>query len=169
MTGASRWIIQNLDAAAKDHHRGFVINIKAVVVGETVIAVTNAKDPEVAGWDAYMTVLADHLNRRAGQPGRLVVFAGGGTPSSAMRLKLRQVVEKRKLLTAVVTDSTVVRSIIGVFALFVDGTKPFNPRDWKDSLTYVGFPMENVSELVTAARALDAEVGGSSALVALLK
>jgi hypothetical protein len=143
-------------------------NVKAAIVGETVILVANAQTPEPAAWEAYMTVLGQHLALRAGQPGRLVVFAGGA-PTSTMRLQLRDVVGKRPLVTAVVTDSAVVRGIIGVFGLFVDGTRPFAVREWKAALQYAGFPLEKLPELLPVARQLDAEVGGSPSLVELLK
>ncbi len=139
-------------------------NIRAMVVGETVVAVTNAQAPEPAAWEAYLTVLKGHLDRRAGQPGRLVVFGGGGTPNSAMRLQLKDAVAKRPILTAFVTDSVVVRGVISVIALFLDGTKPFPVKDWKEGLQYAGFPMERLGELNPVLKKLDAEVGGSPAL-----
>src|SRR5438552_1750256 len=122
-------------------------NIKAAVVGETVLCVANAQAPEPAAWDAYMAVLKEHMDQRAGQPSRLVVFGGGGTPTSQMRLQLKEVIAKRKILTAVVTDSSVVRGIISVFSLFVDGTRPFAVKDWKEGLEYVGFPMDKIGEV----------------------
>ena len=139
-------------------------NIKAAMVGETVMCVANAQAPEPAAWDAYMVVLKQHMDQRGGQPGRLVVFGGGGTPTSQMRLQLKEVIAKRPLLTAVVTDSAVVRGIISVFSLFVDGTKPFAVKDWKEGLKYVGFPMEKLGEVNVVVKKLDADVGGSPAV-----
>lgn len=144
-------------------------NVSAAVVGETVVLVSNAKAPEQAEWDAYLAKLGEHLDARAGKPGRLIVFAGGGTPSSSMRLGLRKTIAERPMKTAVVTDSAVVRGIIGVFSLFVKGTRPFAAREWMGALEYVGFPFEKQGELTEAVTKLNAEVGGSAAVAELLK
>ena len=72
-------------------------------------------------------------------------------------------------IKAEVVGETVVRSIISVFALFVDGTRPFSARDWKDALKYVGFPMAQLGELALVLRQLDGEVGSSVALAAMTK
>src|SRR5262245_29504651 len=133
------------------------MNIKAVAVGEMVMAVTNAQAPEPAAWDAYLAVLKQHLDGRAGQPGRLVVFGGGGTPSAVMRNQLREVIAKRPILTAFVSDSAMMRSFVTVFSLFVDGTKPFAVKDWKEGFKHVGFPMEKLGEVNAVLKKLDAE------------
>ncbi|MFT3712213.1 MAG: hypothetical protein QM817_31600 [Archangium sp.] len=144
-------------------------NLRAAVVGETVVLVTNATNPEQEEWDAYLVKLGEHLNARAGKPGRLIVFAGGGTPSSSMRLGLRNVVKERPLQTAVISDSAVVRGIIGVFALFVKGTKPYGVRDWKAALEYVGFPYDKLNDLVNEVKAMDSQIGGCVAVADLVK
>ena len=144
-------------------------NLRAAVVGETIFCVSNNASPEAASWDQYMVLLGEHMAQRSGKPGSLVVFAGGGTPDASMRLKLRQTVNERPLITSVVTDSVMVRGIIGVFSLFVGGTKPFAGREWKASLEYAGFPVSKLSEALPVLRQLDADVGGCSALGVLLK
>lgn len=144
-------------------------NAMADVVGETVILVVSDQAPAQAEWEAYLKKLGEHLERRAGEPGRLLVFPGGGTPTSVQRLGLRTTIAGRPLNTAVVSDSVVVRSIVGVFSLFVAGTKPFASTDWKAALAYVGFPTEETPSLLAAVRKLNDAVGGSSATAALLK
>ena len=144
-------------------------NAIADVVGETVILVVSDQPPAQAEWDAYLKQLGAHLERRAGQPGRLLVFPGGGTPNSVQRLGLRTTIAGRPINTAVVSDSVVVRSIVGVFSLFVSGTKSFAASEWKAALAYVGFPVEETAALVAAIRKMSDAVGGSSATAALLK
>ena len=137
--------------------------------GGALFAVANESAPDPADWDVYMTQLGDAFTQAGGRAVKLVIFAGGGVPNSSMRLKLREVVASRPLRTAVITDSTVVRTIIGVFSLFVPGTRPYAPSDWRAALDYVGYPHDQLTDLVPALRRLDAEVHGSRAAVEILR
>lgn len=143
-------------------------NLKATLIETTVVVVANDHPPEPDAWDAYMTLLSGHLDARGDQPGNLIVFSGGGTPDSGMRLRLRNVARGRIIRTAVVSDSTMVRAIIGVFSLFVDGTRPFAAGDWQEALSYGGLAPQNTATYLPILRQLDADVGGSRALEALL-
>jgi hypothetical protein len=144
-------------------------NVNSAVVGETVFLVSNGLPPGATEWAAYLENIKGHLARRAGETGRLLVFSGGGTPSSAQRLALRNAIDARPMKTAVVTDSAMVRGIIGVFSLFVAGTKPFATADWKAALEYVGFPLADVPALIDTARKLNESVRGSVSTAELLK
>jgi len=144
-------------------------NLRGVLHGGALFVVANDSAPEPADWDPYMVQLAEAFTQANGKPVKLVVFAGGGVPNSGMRLKLREVTASRPILTAVITDSPVVRTIIGVFSLFVAGTKPFAPSDWRAALDYVGFPYDQLSSLLPHLRQLDADVHGSRAAVEILK
>jgi hypothetical protein len=144
-------------------------NLRAVLQGGAIFAVANERAPEPADWEVYMTQLAEAFTEADGHPVKLVIFAGGGVPNASMRLKLREVVASRPLRTAVVTDSSVVRAIIGVFSLFVAGTRPFSPSDWRAALDYVGYLQDPLPQLVPALRRLDVEVRGSRAAVEILR
>jgi len=144
-------------------------NLRSVAHGGALFVVANDATPEPADWDDYMTQLAEAFAQAGEQPVKLVVFAGGGVPNSSMRLKLRAVTAQRPIRTAVITDSAVVRSIIGVFSLFVPGTRPFGPKEWRAALDYVGYAQDQLEALLPLLRQLDVEVHGSRAAVELLR
>ena len=137
-------------------------NLSTRSVGGIFVLVGNSTTPSQAEWDTYMAQLKLAIEAREGKPLGLVVFTAGGTPDSGMRLQLRQTIGTSVVRTAIVTESMVVRSVVGIISIFINHTRPFAPLDWRSALEHVGFDFANLPVLKAALQEMDANVGGSA-------
>ena len=143
-------------------------NLVTAVHEGVLVVVTNALPPTTETWDAYMEQLRKQFEVARGAPVGLLIFAGGGTPDASMRTKLRQAIAQRPIRTAIVSDSVMVRGVVGIISLFVPSSIPFAPREWAKALAHVGYPADRVAQLRLALRPLYAEVKGCAPLAPLL-
>jgi hypothetical protein len=135
-----------------------------------MVAVHNNQAPSTEEWDRYLELLREHVAAVGGDVRRVrgLTFTDGGAPNSVQRNQLRQILEGQTIVGSVVSDSAIVRTVVGFLGLFVRGGKIFSSRDWPGALTYLlGSPVPP-SELVTRLRSMASEVGRCASLEPLL-
>jgi hypothetical protein len=126
-----------------------------------LIAVHNDQPPSDAEWNAYMALLRAFSDELRGDALKIhsLVITDGGAPDASQRNQLREVLGGKTITASIVSDSLVVRSIIGFLSIFIGGGKVFAPADWKGACLRVLNSYEVPTELVTLLSALSAQVG----------
>lgn len=119
-----------------------------VIEKRTAVLVVGPNTPDDQEWDDVCDVLRKNVHDRA-----LVVTDGGG-PTARQRKVIIDAAGGRKIPTAVMTDSVLVRGITTAMAWFVPEVQAFKPDDLRGALDYlkVTTPVADVDRVVTALR-----------------
>jgi hypothetical protein len=136
-------------------------------LGPLVVVVHDAQPPSPEEWTRYLDVgreLDQELKGRLDLAGA-VIFTDGGGPTSSQRVEFNKVILGRAVVSAIVTDSFTVRSIVGALSLFNSkGLRVFVPRDWKEAMAFARVPVERHLEILKIAVGLGREVGDPKVL-----
>jgi hypothetical protein len=100
------------------------------VQGGTIISLHNALPPTREDWSEYMEALRDLIARHGGKTESLsrLVLTDGGSPNPAQRGEVNRFLDGRQLRVAIITDSTMVRSVVTALSWFNSLIKAFSPE-----------------------------------------
>jgi hypothetical protein len=139
-------------------------------LGWHLIVVHGADAPTKEEWTNYLATTRQLDVEKQGQMHQLsaLVFTDGGGPNSTQRVELNRVIGGREARTAIVTDSVVVRGIVGALSLFnPKGLAVYPPKSWKDAATFCRLEQAQHMEVLKVAFALGREVGDPKVLRSL--
>ena len=89
-----------------------------------------------------------------------IIFTDGGGPNSTQRVEFNGLLKGREVISAIVSDSLVVRGIVSALGLFNPrGLKVFTPPEWKKALNFARVPELQHLEVMRVVVALGREVG----------
>ena len=69
---------------------------------------------------------------------RVLVFTDGGGPNAAQRKQFHDYTGAAKPSIAIVTDSSLIGALLGVFSMFQPRVARFSPRQVREALAHVG-------------------------------
>jgi hypothetical protein len=138
--------------------------------GQVVIAMHNHLPIEDASWDEYLN-RGERIFKSVGgdlSKMRWLTITDGAAPNAAQRNRLRTRVGGGSTTTSVITESMVVRAVIGIFSVFIRGLRVFHPNDWESAFRYIEVPPDRQEELKNLLRTLREKVGGVRSLDPML-
>lgn len=131
------------------------------VIGELLITVHTTAPPIEAEWKPYVAALAELVqNTKDHSKIRNIVFTDGGAPDSLQRKVVNDIAASRPPVpTAVVSGSTMVRSVVTALAWFNPKIKAFSPRQIDEAYRYLGFSPSQVEVFRPRLEKLQAQIG----------
>lgn len=108
-------------------------NMVSKVIKNLGISVHTAKPPTNEEWQELITLMqpSDVANFRA------ISLTDGGAPNSAQRKSMNDYLAGRVPLSAVVTQSTVVRGVVTAMSWFNPNIKSFSPEELDAALVHL--------------------------------
>jgi hypothetical protein len=118
-----------------------MLTMKYQLSGSRLILLHSKDPPPASDWGPYMNearrmdqVCQGDLSRAG-----ILVFTDGGAPNATQRSEINEWLAGRKIRTAVVMSSPLVRGIVTALNWFNKDIKPFAPQGWRDAMSFVGF------------------------------
>jgi hypothetical protein len=128
------------------------------------VAVANAVAPTDAEWEGYMQIVEQNI----GLPNAHgLALTDGGGPNASQRARVNSILARagRPLFSAVVSDSPLVRGIVGALRLFHRETEAFSAAQVQDAMRFIAVPDAQWASLWTAVMEVDAMVSPQSTVV----
>ena len=97
-----------------------------------------------------------------------LALTDGGGPNASQRARINSILARaagRPLFSAVVSDSPLVRGIVGALRLFHRETEAFSATQVQDSMRFIAVPETQWASLWTAVMEVDAMVSPRSTVV----
>ena len=135
---------------------------------KTMVVVQTSKEPGDDEWQAYCDACVEMVNDLGGYEGTgALIFSDGGAPASRHRVQLGKILAGKTVPSAVVTDSLVVRTALGIFSLINPGIKVFPSRDWTKAAAFALVPPNKQLETLKVAVKLGRIAGDIKVLRAM--
>ncbi len=124
------------------------------------VAAHNKDAPTELDWRDVLS----WTRERCAQPGiaKFLVVTDGGAPNARQRNEFAKAVEGHETRTAVITGSTIARSVITAMQWFTPGIRGFAPLNINDALAYLDVAPVDWERLTTTIRELRIELAASS-------
>lgn len=115
-----------------------------------------AQDPTDDEWAAFLHWTVELLN----DPRPSIIYTRGGRPTALQRKQLAEVLQKRAApRTAVLTDNTLVRTVVRLLSWANPLLRAFPPDDIEAALTYLEVPLSDTVEVRAELKVLRSRVG----------
>jgi hypothetical protein len=134
-----------------------------------LVLVHDGLAPSDDAWQRYLEVCAqlDRSLPASTDQARALIFTDGGVPTGPQRTALSQILKGRAAISAVVSDSMLIRSSIGLFSIINPGLKVFPSADWKKAAAFARIDEARQLDVLKVAVGLAREVGESRVLRAI--
>jgi hypothetical protein len=139
--------------------------------GPVLIAMHNQLPIEDASWDEYLDRGERVLKMVNGDLSRLrgLTITDGAAPNAAQRNRLRTRLGTGASKASVITESMVVRTVIGIFGVFIQGLKVYHPSDWANAFRYIEVPPDRHEDLKKLLGTMRAKLGPVRSLEPMLE
>jgi hypothetical protein len=130
-----------------------------------VLVVLNDVAPTDAEWETFAHIAEQNV--RSHNVHSLALTDGGG-PNATQRARVNAILGKgrdRNIHSAVVTESPMIRGVVGVLRLFHPDTEAFSPPQIQSALGFIGLAEAHWPSLWAAVMEADARISPRSAIV----
>jgi hypothetical protein len=136
-------------------------NMVSAEFEQILIAMHNNLAPEDEAWDEYLQRGERILKELNGDLSRMRVLTitDGGAPNVAQRNRLRASAGGGKIKSSVISDSMLVRVVVAIFSVFLDGVRVYRPTDWVNAFGNLELPPERHVEMTNVLRRLRTRLG----------
>ena len=130
-----------------------------------VIVVQNDTAPSDDEWGTYIQIMEDNMHL-PNSHGLAITDGGGPTATQRARVsKLLAAVRGRKVFSAVVSGSLMIRGLVGALRLFHRETEAFPPSQIQDAMRFIGLPESQWGSVWTAVMETNAKIAPQSTVV----
>jgi hypothetical protein len=134
-------------------------------VGTLLVVVQDAQTPGDDEWQRYLDECRKlDLEQGGFANASALIFTDGGVPNGTQRVALTKLLQGRTALSAVVSESLLVRAGLSVLSMLNNGLKVFPSKEWKQAAAFARVPEAQHLDVLKVAVALGREVGDPKVL-----
>lgn len=129
------------------------------------VAVANAVAPTDAEWNSYMQIVEQNVTL---PNAHVLALTDGGGPNASQRARVNSILARaagRPLFSAVVSDSPLVRGVVGALRLFHRNTESFSAAQVQEAMRFIALPEAQWASLWTVVAEVDTLVSPRSTVV----